>query len=468
MPMGALNSSATMQALMSLILRGLPPEHIICFLDDILVASSTMEEHLEHLDLVLGALGRAGLKLNPKKCLFAQASVTCLGHRLSRDGIGPDPANLDKIRKWKPPQDRTQVRGFLGLTGYYRQMIKDYAKIATPLTNLTKLDVEWKWTKVEQEAFETLRDHLTSSTIMAYPDFDKPFWVKSDASGVSVGFVLSQMQDGNEKVIAYGGKKLTDTQRRYSTYDREYFGILTAVRTYSHYLRHQKFFVVTDHRPLLSLKKIDPKNDATGRRVRWSIELGLYDFEIVYKKGRKHSDADAMSRQTDHDDYAEDEDFAGFMSEEETEKYCLLGMDDHDAVTAVELISIKDRRKELAEAQDDYPLIREVKEHVRKRKRPPGDFAEKYYRENFVRFVIQDNILFRKSVHGPTNTPVLQAVIPPKLVPMVLKDAHGSIFAGHPGHKNLVKVLQRHASWPGIYKDTKEHVQKCHECDKVS
>ena len=95
MPMGALNSSATMQALMSLILRGLPFEHIICFLDDILVASSTMEEHISHLDMVLGAIKRAGLKLNPKKCLFAQESVSCLGHRLSRDGIGPDPANLD-------------------------------------------------------------------------------------------------------------------------------------------------------------------------------------------------------------------------------------------------------------------------------------------------------------------------------------------------------------------------------------
>ena len=468
MPMGALNSSATMQALMSLILRGLPPEHIVCFLDDILVASSTMEEHLRHLDLVLSAIGRAGLKLNAKKCLFAQESVTCLGHLLSREGIGPDPANLDKIRKWKPPRNKTEVRGFLGLTGYYRQMIQDYAKIATPLTNLTKNDAEWKWTKLEQEAFETLRDHLTSSTIMAYPDFDKPFWVKPDASGISVGYVLSQMHEKKEKVIAYGSKKLTDTQRRYCTYDREFFGILTAVRTYSHYLRHQKFFVVTDHRPLLSLKKIDPKNDATGRRVRWSIELGLYDFEIIYKKGRIHSDADAMSRLTDHNDYAEDEDFAGAMTEEEAEVYCLLGMDNGDCVTAVELISNDDKRKALAEAQDEDLAMREVKEFVRMRKRPPRETTEPFYRLNFNKLVIQDNILYRKSIYGPSSTPILQAVIPPRLIADVLKDAHGSIFSGHPGFQRMVSILQRHAIWPGIYRDTKNHVEKCQQCDIVS
>lgn len=469
MPMGALNSSATMQALMSLILRGLPAEHIICFLDDILVASSTMEDHLKHLGLVLGAIRRAGLKLNPKKCLFAQEEVTCLGHRLSREGIGPDPANLDKIRKWKPPRNRTEVRGFLGLTGYYRQMVQDYSRIAAPLTNLTKTDVDWYWTKTEQEAFETLRDYLTSNSIMAYPDFDRPFWVKPDASGTSVGYVLSQFDDNQkERVIAYGGKKLTDTQRRYSTYDREFFGVLTAVRAYSHYLRHKKFFVITDHRPLLNVRKIDPKTDATGRRVRWSIELNLYDFDIIYKKGRKHSDADAMSRLEHEGDYAEDEDFAGFMSDKEKEVFCLLGMDDNDAVTAVELISDDERRKELAEAQDEDEAIRRIKEFVRKRKSPPESFTEVYFRKHFKRFVIQDNILFRKDVYGTSSTPILQAVIPPKLVPDVLKHAHGSVISGHPGVQRLASILQRHATWPGIYRDIKKHVEKCPQCDQVS
>ena len=467
MPMGALNASATMQSLMALILRGLPPEHIICFLDDILVASSTMEEHLLHLDQVLTAIARAGLKLNAKKCLFAQESVTCLGHLLSREGIGPDPRNLEKIKKWKPPKNKTEVRQFLGLTGYYRQLIKNYAGIANPLTDLTKLEADWVWSDEVQKAFVTLRDYLTSSSIMSYPDFTRPFWVKSDASGSCVGYVLTQMHDKREKVIAYGSKKLTDTQRRYSTYDREFFGILTAVRAYSHYLRHAHFFVITDHRPLLSLKKIDPKADATGRRVRWSIELNLYDFEVIYKKGRKHSDADAMSRLTDHDDYAEEEEFAGFMLEGEGELYFLLGMDDSDAVTAVELISDIDRRRELAVAQDGDPIIKQVKQLVRELKAPPRSLPA-FYRSEFTKFVIQDNILYRKERSGPSNLPILQAIIPPSLVPAVIADAHGSIFAGHPGHQRMVDTLRRHVNWPSIGADCKRHVTKCKQCDQNS
>ena len=467
MPMGALNSSATMQALMALILRGLPPEHIICFLDDILVASHTMEEHLVHLDLVLTAINRAGLKLNPKKCYFAQSSVSCLGHLLSREGIGPDPNNLKKIKQWRAPTNRTEVRQFLGLTGYYRQLIKGYAEIAGPLTDLTRLDVDWKWTDKEQNAFVTLRDYLTSDSIMAYPDFTKPFWVKSDASGSSVGYVLTQMHEKKEKVIAYGSKKLTDVQRRYSTYDREFFGVLTAVRAYSHYLRHAHFFVITDHRPLLSLKKIDPKSDATGRRVRWSIELNMYDFEIIYKKGKKHSDADAMSRLTDHEDYANEEECAGFMLQGEEESYLLMGMDDLDAASAVELISVEEKRKELAQAQDGDSLIASVKASVREKKLPPRDMPL-FYRSEFTKLVVLDNILMRKERCGPSNLPILQAIIPPALVPTVLADAHGSIFAGHPGAQRMADTLRRHVVWPTLLADCKRYVAKCKQCDRNS
>ena len=467
MPMGALNSSSTMQALMALILRGLPPEHVVCFLDDILVASNTMEDHLQHLDAVLCALARAGLKLNPKKCQFAQESVSCLGHRLSRDGIGPDPANLDKIKKWKAPKNKTEIRQFLGLTGYYRQMIRDYSQIATPLTDLTKNEAEWKWGKEEQEAFETLRDYLTSSHIMAYPDFEKPFWVKSDASEGSVGYVLTQFHDKREKVIAYGSKKLTDTQRRYSTYDREFFGVLTAVRTYSHYLRHTKFFVVTDHRPLLNLRKVDPKTDATGRRVRWSIELNLYDFDVIYKKGRKHSDADAMSRLTDHNDYAEEEEFAGFIAVAESKKVSLLGLEDEAAIPVVELISDDDKRKELRAAQDADPVIANIKHWVKQQKPPPEGFPNSFYKDNFPLLVIQEGVLCRKALSGPSKLPILQAIIPPKLVPTVLEDAHGSRFAGHPGHHRLINIILRHAVWPRMYKDCKKHIEQCKPCDRL-
>ena len=285
-----------MSQLMQLVLRGLPPQYVISYLDDILIATNTMEDHILYLDKVLSAIEKAGLKLNPAKCSIAQDSVTCLGHRLSKDGVAPDPANISKIRAWEPPANARKLKTFLGLTGYYRHFVRDYSKIAQPLTELTRDDAEWVWTEAHQSAFEELKKILTSDQVMNYPDFTKPFTIKSDASLGAIGYVLTQKIDGKEKVISYGSKKLSDTQRRWSTYDREYFALLCAVRANSHYLRHAPFTAVTDHRPLLAWRKVDSKKDPTGRRTRWAIELDTYEFELIYKQGKIHADADALSR----------------------------------------------------------------------------------------------------------------------------------------------------------------------------
>ena len=148
--------------------------------------------------------------------------------------------------------------------------------------------------------------------------------------------------------------------------------------------------------------------------------------------------------------------------------FYLPSMDDTNATTAVELISDDDRRKKLAEAQDADHIIREVKELVRKRKRPRNDFPIVFYKINFARLAIKDNILHRKDTCGSSNTPILQAIIPPNLISRALQDAHGSIFAGHPGYQRMVNILHRHVTWPGIYRDAKNHVTKCVECDRVS
>ena len=157
-PMGAKNSPAYLSSLMQMVLKGLPVQHVVSYLDDILVADTNMEEHLKHLDQVLAALARAGLKLNPAKCAFARDSVVCLGHKLSRNGVSPDPANIAKIKSWKPPTNVKQLRTFLGLTGYYRQFVKNYSGIAGCLTDLTRDGAKWKWDAEHQEAFTTLRD----------------------------------------------------------------------------------------------------------------------------------------------------------------------------------------------------------------------------------------------------------------------------------------------------------------------
>ena len=467
-PMGAKNSPSYLSALMQLVLRGLPAQHVISYLDDILVADNSMEDHLKHLDKVLTALEKAGLKLNPSKCSFARDSVICLGHKLSREGIAPDPANIAKIKSWKPPQSVKQLRAFLGLTGYYRQFVKQYSQIAGGLTDLTKDDVKWEWAEEHQKAFETLRNILVSDLIMNYPDFSKPFIIKSDASLAAIGYVLTQKVNGKEKVISYGSKKLTRTQQRWATYDREYFGLISAIRANAHYLRRAPFVAVTDHRPLLAWKKTDTKKDPTGRRTRWAIELDNYDFELIYKKGRIHSDADAMSRRGDDDDeYAEDDEEFAFFQEGRECPLILLGMDGFDESSLVRLNADDKDVDRLKRKQNEDPILDEVKRFVRRRRRPPRSFPDAWFKRNFTRLAIRDGVLYRKAYADTIVSHVMQAVIPDSLVQEVIQDLHGSVEAGHPNTDVMLAQVRRYAVWPSMNKDIEDAVKNCQICDRM-
>ena len=473
-PMGAKNSPSYLSKLMQLVLRGLPIQHVISYLDDILVADTNMEDHLRHLDLVLSALEKAGLKLNPAKCAFARDSVVCLGHRLSRDGVSPDPANVEKIRSWKAPDNVKKLRAFLGLTGYYRQFVEGYSEIAKSLTELTRDDVKWTWGPEQQKAFETLRDTLISEQIMSYPDFTKPFIVKCDASLTSIGYVLTQRVDNKERVISYGSKKLSRQQQRWSTYDREFFALIAAVRANAHYLRHNRFMVVTDHRPLLAWRKVDSRKDPTGRRTRWAIELDNYDFDLVYKKGKTHCDADAMSRRGDDDDeVAEDsEEFFGlrFLFDEPevpAPAPVLCGMREDNETVIVSLQADDDAREKLRQAQDEDTIIAEVKAFVKARRRLPRSFPGTWFRRNAKWFVMRDQILYRRSYSQVIHADVLQAVIPDAMIDEILADLHGSNWSGHPGVAKMTAQVQRFATWPSMAHDIKKKVRECATCDQL-
>ena len=474
-PMGAKNSPAYLGALMQLVLRGLPAQHVICYLDDILVADNNMEDHLHHLDQVLTALEKAGLKLNPSKCAFAQESVICLGHLLSREGIAPDPANVAKIKSWKIPKSVKQLRGFLGLTGYYRHWVRMYSEIAKSLTDLTREDMKWQWMKEHQIAFEALRDALTENTIMNYPDFSKPFIIKADASLSAIGYVLTQKVDGKERPISFGSKKLSRPQQRWCTYDREFFALIAAVRANAHYLRHAKFTAITDHRPLLAWRKVDAQKDPTGRRTRWSIELDNYEFDLIFKKGKMHCDADAMSRRGDDDDeIAEDSDEFCFHSEGDEGYFsfeegdlCFLGMAEEDEHSIAKFNSERGPIRRLRRKQDADTVLAEVKCFVKSRKRLPRAFPDAWFQRNSRWLTMRDGILYRKSYSDVVDAPVLQAIIPESMVQEVLADLHGSEWAGHPSANKMQLKVQRYAIWPTMSRDIREAVKDCSICDQV-
>ncbi|MCI04135.1 RNA-directed DNA polymerase (Reverse transcriptase), partial [Trifolium medium] len=214
MPFGLMNAPSTFQALMNELFKPMLRKYVLVFFDDILIYSATWKEHLSHLESALEVLAGNQLVANRKKCAFAQAKVEYLGHVISFDGVAMDPSKVECVVQWPIPKHVKGVRGFLGLTGYYRKFIRGYGKVAKPLTELTKKD-GFKWGSKEQEAFDTLKRHVTTAPVLALPDFTKEFTIESDASGNGLGAIL--LQQG--RPIAYFSKALGDRNLTKSAYE---------------------------------------------------------------------------------------------------------------------------------------------------------------------------------------------------------------------------------------------------------
>ncbi|KAK3510443.1 hypothetical protein QTP70_006846 [Hemibagrus guttatus] len=293
MPMGLSNAPATFQRLMELVLRGLPWHICMVYLDDILIYSKTFEEHLSSLKEVFLRIQSAGLKLNPSKCHLARDHVVFLGHVVSRKGLQPDPKNTEKVLNWPIPRSPSEVRAFVGLCSYYRR-----SKLAAPLNQLVGKNVPFVWTAECDKSFNRLKSVLSSDPVVILPDFSVAFKIYTDASNLAVGAVLAQDRDGLEHVVAYASRALNSTQKRWSTFDRELWAIVWAVREFKHYIGLASFTIITDHRPLLAIRRLSI-DDPTGRRGRWILELDPLNWVIVHKDGKQHKNADALSRRPD-------------------------------------------------------------------------------------------------------------------------------------------------------------------------
>ena len=293
MPFGLCNAGATFQRLMDLVLTGLNLEICLAYLDDIIIYSSTPEEHLNRLEQVLERLQQANLKLKPSKCRLMQREVVFLGHVVFSDGIATDPEKIRLINEWPRPTNLKQLRGFLGLTGYYRKFVQGYAKIAAPLNFLTRKNHQFVWTSDCQEAFEKLKEILTSPPILAMPNDDGMFIVDTDAAEHSIGCVLSQVQNGQERVIAYAGRVLSKNEVNYCVTRKELLAIVYFTRHFRQYVLGRQFVIRTDHAALSWLKKTP---EPLGQNARWLELLGEYDYVIQHRPGVRHGNADAVSR----------------------------------------------------------------------------------------------------------------------------------------------------------------------------
>ncbi|XP_071728840.1 uncharacterized protein [Rutidosis leptorrhynchoides] len=246
--------------------KSLPPhrscDHIIPLVEGSqpVNISASLEEHIDHLGLVLEVMRQNTLYAKKSKCVFATTKVEHLGHVISAQGVSTDPTKIEVMAAWPIPKNLKQLRGFLGLTGYYRRFIKDYALISRPLTQLLKKD-SFLWSEVATQAFQELKLHMQQAPVLALPNFNKTFVIETDASGLGIGAVLQ----GHS--IAFMSKALSQRHQALSTYDREFLAIVQAIEKLS-----------------------------TPTQVKWLPKLIGYDYDIIYKKGCDNKAADALSR----------------------------------------------------------------------------------------------------------------------------------------------------------------------------
>lgn len=299
MPMGLKNSPSTFQRVMDNVLRGLQNEICLVYLDDIIVFSTSLQEHINNLEKVFQRLRESNFKIQMDKSEFLKLETAYLGHIISKDGIKPNPDKISAIKKYPIPKTTKEIKQFLGLLGYYRKFIPDFARITKPLTQCLKkgkkitLDTEYI------SCFEKCKTLLTNDPILQYPDFTKDFNLTTDASNLAIGAILSQGPIGADRPICFASRTLNDNEINYSTIEKELLAIVWATKYFRPYLFGRKFKILTDHKPLQWMMNLKEPN---SRLTRWRLKLSEYDFTVLYKKGKMNTNADALSRVEIHNE----------------------------------------------------------------------------------------------------------------------------------------------------------------------
>lgn len=459
MPFGLTNAPATFQRLMDIVLAGLKWQCCLVYIDDIVIYSPTFDKHLEDLGKVFSALREANLKLKVSKCCFCRKEMKYLGHIVTQDGIKPDPALVNAVMQFPRPKSIKDVQSFLGLTGYYRRFISNYAKIAEPLLKqlrqVQERNYHLHWSSDCTVAFDTLKHKLTSAPIMRTPDFTEPFILEVDACEYGLGAVLTQEYEGKKFVIAYASRTLSAPERKYGATEREALAIVWATQHFRPYLEGVKVLIRSDCKALQWLK--DSK-DVSGRLARWAMKLSAFQIEsIQYRPGKANGNADSLSRNP----------VPLHAREERERKNHEHSPIPYEIATMETIINLwentnilEDIKKEQQADSKLSPIIEQLKANglsVSSDKRQP--------------FVLVNDLLYKiKNSNRHYNQRVLGnkhlLVIPKKLQEKLLRWAHNHPTAGHGGQQKTLFRLSTRVYWASMRKDIFNYVAACPECQR--
>jgi len=281
---GLCNAGSTFQRVMDLALNGLNFYMCLVYIDDIIVYLATVGEHIERLKKLLDRLRSANLKLKPSKCSLLRAQVSFLGHVVSGEGVATDPEKIKAVEEWPVPTDLHEVRSFLGLASYYRRFVPTFASIAAPLHALSAINQKFIWSSECEESFRRLKTALIWSPVLAMPNDCDPFLLDTDACDISIGAVLSQMQDGVERIIAYASRSLSKPERNYCVTRKELLAVVCYAHAFRPYLLGRQFVIRTDHSALQWLHYYARTDRTAGSLVRDSPRVRFSDYPQAGEK----------------------------------------------------------------------------------------------------------------------------------------------------------------------------------------
>ena len=487
MPFGLVNAPSTFQRLMENVLRGIQWVESLLYMDDIITPGESVDQCLERLEHVFQRLQDANLKLKPSKCSFFQKSASFLGHVVSEEGVGTDPEKIRAVRDWPTPMNSREVRSFLGLASYYRKFVKGFSEVARPLHKLCEKKTRFVWTADCKKSFDLLKQALISTPVLAYPVLGSQFILDTDSSDVACGAVLSQIQDGKERVIAYMSKSMNVHERAYCITRKELLAVVVALRHFHSYLYGQEVLLRTDNAAVSWMRTLKVP---TGQVARWLQELNTYNLKVVHRSGRSHLNADALSRMpcksckrqkelqenflttngavhdtTDNGITSCDttEDFIGAITRSQTQDtqqgftnnhFILNGWDPADiAIIQLQDVNIGRIKIDLQEGRS-RPSWSDVS---------AGTSELKTLWRQWDRLEIHGNILYRK-FETDDGDQIHQLVTPKDRQQDVIKYHHNIRSSGHLGIEKTLGKIRQAFYWPGMVDTITRYCLECDEC----
>ena len=436
LPFGIASAPAQFQRVMDQILQGM--NHVTCYLDDILITGSTVDEHLSNLTEVLRRLKEHGVRLKREKCQFLRDSVEYLGHLIDADGLHTTDSKLKAINEAPSPTNTQELRAFLGLLNYYGRFIPNRATLSQPLNTLLCKDHHWRWTERCERAFQQLKKTLVSSSFLTHYNPNLPLKFAGDASAYGVGAVISHtMDDGTEQPIAFGSRTLSKSEQNYSQIEKEALSLIFGVRKFHSYLLGRKFTLVTDHKPLTYILR--PKRGipplAAARLQRWALILAAYNYNIEYRPTGAHANADSLSR-------------LPLKSERSR-----VTLDEPAVFNVSQPESLPVTAKQLQAATRTDPTLSKVLRCMR----------EGWPKQSSKELHPYWSRRLELTVEGGCILWGIRAIVPQKLRERLLKELHRD----HPGISRMKMVARSYIWWPGLDQAIEDLVKSCVSCQSV-